>query len=197
MLLVFFVILIIILLILFFRIEIKIEKFQYLSHIKKISEDSRVYIDLYIFNFIKILRLKYNEEKLNKIMNNKKLKNIDKKIIIGNLKKIKANEIIKKIEFKYLDLNIRVGVKDFINTCYIVTILSTILSMVNTKLIFKEKYYTIYPIFENKNKIDINLKCIISIKLVNIIYIILSFLRKRVDKNDRTSNRGAYAYSHE
>ena len=59
-------------------------------------------------------------------------------------------------------------------------------------------YLNINPIFNNQNLVNLDFNCIISIKVVHIIDIIYFLIKKgRVNKNERTSHRRSYAYSHE
>ena len=57
--------------------------------------------------------------------------------------------------------------------------------------------YKIFPIYQNKNIFKLELDSIITFKMENIIDIIKLLKKGRVDKNDRASNRRAYAYSNE
>ena len=49
----------------------------------------------------------------------------------------------------------------------------------------------------NENKININLSCIISVKMVNIINILHCFKKKGGKNNGKSSDRRSYAYSNE
>ena len=94
------------------------------------------------------------------------------------------------------------GLEDAAYTAYLVTFINTIISIIISKRMYhysKRKYnYSIEPSYINQNVVNLELNCIISIKIVNIISIIFNTLKKgRVKKYERTSNRRTYAYSHE
>ena len=113
-------------------------------------------------------------------------------------------EIIKKskIELEFFKTNIKIGTEDIIFTSFIVTILSSLLGIGLAKAIKKytenKFYYSILPVYGKNNMLDIDLNCIINVKLVHIIYVIYMFSKKRSEKKyERTSNRGSYDYSYE
>lgn len=87
-------------------------------------------------------------------------------------------------------------------TSAIITALASIIGIGLARIIEiynKEKYsYEIYPIYQNKNLIKLDLNCIIKVKMVHIISIIYLIVKKRrVEKSERTSNRMSYDYSYE
>lgn len=196
MLLVFLILTIILLLIIFFRFEIHIKKFKYSSETKEISPDTIIIINFYIFYFIKIFRIKINRDKIVKFIKKQNL-NVDFKEMKKINNKFNIKYIIKIFEVKKINLLINFGTKDALLTSIIVPIFSTIISMIYYKINEKDSYFKINPLYIDKNIFEIKLKCIISIKVVHIIYIICKIIRKRVDKNERASNRRAYAYSNE
>lgn len=57
--------------------------------------------------------------------------------------------------------------------------------------------FRIIPLYNFGNSIKFNLNCIISVKIVHIIYVIYILLKTRRRKNERTSNRRSYDYSYE
>lgn len=190
-------------------IKISIENVS-ISNYDQITKDITnnrysIKISLYLLNKIKIFTKKLS----NKNIKNKYKKLIKEKIDIDQIKREnlmnKENlDILRKLEIKIskLNLNVEIGTEDIFLTTGIVFILSTIISIILPRLIEKyeeDKYkYQIHPIYKDDNLFKIDLDCIISVKMVHIIYIIYIVLqRKRVDKNDRTSNRRAYDYSYE
>ena len=59
-------------------------------------------------------------------------------------------------------------------------------------------FYKITPEYSYKKSVKVNLICIMSIKMVHIINVIFTYLRKRsVNRNGGTSNRRTYASSYD
>ena len=113
------------------------------------------------------------------------------------------------ITLEKLRLYISIGLEDCVTTSYLVGFIAIMLSNILPHIISKKlketeinkKYeYKIVPIYQNKNLYKINLNCIITAKMVHIIYIIFLIKKekkRRSDKNERTSNRKPYEYSYE
>ena len=106
------------------------------------------------------------------------------------------------MELEFFKTNIKIGTEDIIFTSFIVTILSSLLGIGLAKAIKKytenKFYYSILPVYGKNNMLDIDLNCIINVKLVHIIYVIYMFSKKRSEKKyERTSNRRSYDYSYE
>lgn len=203
-----------ILLIIASKIEIKVENFN-VCNIKneKNNKNFFVVLSLKILNIpwlkIKINKYKmansYVKEKIkvekNNINVNKEFKNI-LKICIDN-KKIKEEFKKVKIRLEKLNMNANIGLKDCVLTSYLVggiaIVMSNILPHVANKN-FRNYKYSIAPIYKNKNLYKINLNCIITARIVHIIYIIFLIKKEKKrssDKNERTSNRKSYEYSYE
>lgn len=176
------------------------------------SNNYLIIIKLMLFNKITWFKLKINKEKIKKWQISKWNKIIDKitgikliknfkniqKIIFENWKEIVKENLFKTI--KRLDININklnlklnIGTEDAILTSFIVATLYSIISVVlaNTiKKFNKEKYsYLITPYYTERNFFEIELNCIINVKMVHIINMI-KFLRKKESRfNERASNR--------
>lgn len=170
------------------RIEIKIEDF-YLDTENKIVIDPKYKMFLSIVVFKKIIILKIDINKLKKY--NKKF-NVNNmyKIMKKNYKyKINYKELIKniKIEIKEIDLEIKFGLEDAGKTGIITGILSGIIGN-----LLKKPKYQIMPLYTNKNLIKIKLNGIFRINLIHYIYSQIFKRKRRVDKNERTSNRKPY-----
>ena len=128
-------------------------------------------------------------------------------IILKNKKEIlkKTNiKYIKEINFqiKELDLNMELCTSDSIFTSFSVAILASIISIFlanNIKKYKSKKYrYIITPKYEQKPSIKIELNCIISIKIVHIMNVIYMLMKKRrVEYDERTSNRRPYVCSND
>ena len=190
------------------RIEIdnvKLKIFEEQLKKSKIIFDYELHIGLYFLGKIKIVKIKINKQILNKI-------NIKEKISTESIKKIKREakknkelkKVIKKlnIEISKLDLKLELDTPDVLITTGLVTTISIIASIIFGKLIkarkFNEYKYKIIPLYNNKNMLNLEINCIINIKIVHIIFILYILMKKRRDdKNERASNRRSYDYSYE
>lgn len=111
-------------------------------------------------------------------------------------------KIIKNLKLKIesLNLQINIGIEDAIYTSYSVATIASILSILLPHLVkeqdIKKVKYEINPIY-NTLTFNLKLDSIITLKIVHIIYVIYNLVKKGRDKNERTSNRRSYAYSHE
>jgi len=167
--------------------------------------DFEIIISLYIFK-VKLTREKIKRYKIYRNIY-EKLKKMDYKEIQKqakiNFNKDLLNHIKDlEIRLKQADLKAFIGVENIILTNMIIVITSMLLSYLfarNVKKFNNEKHkYKILPIYNNKNLVKLDLKCIIKVKLVHIISMMYSLNKKRrVDNNDRTSNRGFDDYSNE
>ncbi len=192
--------------------------------------DYEIKFGLYFMKKIRIIGLKLNKDKQEKIkrriqkLQNSKLikklsktsikkiplkleKKLEREILFNNIKPLKLAKIIfknLKIEILKFKMNLQIGLEDVIITSSLITIISVIVPII---LRLTNKYikninnyrYKILPIYGNKNVLKLDLDCIINLKLVhiiNIIYIIVK-MKRRSDKNERTSNRRSYDYCHE
>lgn len=185
--------------------KVKLKIFEEKLKKSKIIFDYELYIGLYLLGKIKIVKIKINKQILNKI-------NIKEKISTENIKKIKREakknkelkKVIKKlnIEILKLDLKLELDTPDVLITTGLVTTISIIVSIIFSKLLkikkFNEYKYKIIPLYNNKNMLNLEINCIINIKIVHIIFILYILMKKRRDdKNERTSNRRSYDYSYE
>ena len=201
---VFFVILI--LLLCFSTIRINVNKLKLSNIDSNYGENIKDYsinISMRLFNKIKWLSVNLNDKKIKKIQNKMNMQKIDFKKLKGDFKldDIKLLKEI-KIEIAYLDLLARIGVDDVVTTSFIIFAITMIISLLLPHVIeeYKDKKYNykILPLYLNRNAYEIKLDCIIEVKMVHIINIVYVFLKKRrVDRNERTSNRRPYGYSYE
>ena len=171
----------------------------------KIVFDYDIYISLYFLNKIKFIKIKINKEILNKLNIKEKIKSEDIQKIKSEVKdKKELGKVIKKLNIKIskLDLKLEIDTPYVLITTSIVTTISIFLSILLCKLIKLKKSneykYRIIPLYTNKNMLNLEINCIINIKIVHIIFILYIFMKKRRDdKNERTSNRRSYDYSYE
>ena len=190
-----------VLLITFSTIRIQVENFEAsnIENMKK-PKNYKIKIALYLFNKIKWIWISLDDKKIQKISQKSKWNEVDIKKYVD----VKDIKLVKKLSPKisFLNLKVKLGTFDIVATTYLVAILSTFVAVLLPYTIKKYKkenyYYEILPVYSDKNLYEIKLNCIIEEKMVHIISIVYALLKKRrVDKNERTSNRRSYAYGHE
>lgn len=190
-----------VLLITFSTIRIQVENFEAsnIENMKK-PKNYKIKIALYLFNKIKWIWISLDDKKIQKISQKSKWNEVDIKKYVD----VKDIKLVKKLSPKisFLNLKVKLGTFDIVATTYLVAILSTFIAVLLPYTIKKYKkenyYYEILPVYSDKNLYEIKLNCIIEEKMVHIISIVYALLKKRrVDKNERTSNRRSYAYGHE
>lgn len=182
-------------------IKIKIENL----HISNISGKFKILfiskICIYLFNKIKIFEIKIDDSKIRKLYKKGKLN-------FSKLRNSKINiEVLKVpnkmgLQIEKLKMQGYIGTKDAAYTAYIVSFINAIIPIIISNKVYdykKCKYkLDIVPVYINQNLVKLEFNCIFTIKIVNIINMILSLLKKgRVRDNERTSNRRTYAYGHE
>ncbi len=174
----------------------------------KAGEDIKNFYDynlkvvIYIFEKIPIFKITINKQLLSKIkFKQKAVKMIEKEI---DKQKIGKQEILVlknlKMKITKLDLKIEIGTENAAITGILVGIIGAIYSMFIWKFIKNKEAQKMYigPIYIDKNIINLRFQGIIEIKMIHIINTICIInKRKRVDKNERTSNRRTYDYSYE
>ena len=176
----------------------------YVSNIPEFHYDFTVNVGLYLFNKIKILGVTVNKEKFK----NRKIFEILKQQVKENKIDISLKsedmDIFKKshINLEQIDTKIQIGTEDVIITSAIVGVLASTIGIVLGQVIKKYeegKYrYVILPYYNRKNIFQLELNCIIYVRLVHIIYVIYMLSKKRSEnKNEWTSNRRSYDYSYE
>jgi len=200
------ILLIILIILIFSSIELDIKKL-YLSNNNnelKLKNDVLLYIKIKLFSKIKILKIKIDKDKINKIK--EKIGEIDFKKIRKKGKFNKENlKILDNVSLKIkkFNLNINIGLESVLALSFVIPFFSTIISIFlanNIKDIKRQECsYCIKPIYKGKNIIDLEFTSIFSIKIVHIIYIIFIYLKKKgeMNKDERTSNRRSYAYRYE
>ena len=166
----------------------------------KKPKNYKIKIALYLFNKIKWIWISLDDKKIQKISQKSKWNEVDIKKYVD----VKDIKLVKKLSPKisFFNLKVKFGAFDILTTTYLVAILSTFIAVLLPYTIKKYKkenyYYEILPVYSDKNLYEIKLNCIIEEKMVHIISIVYALLKKRrVDKNERTSNRRSYAYGHE
>lgn len=172
---------------------------------EKLTKEFLINVSLYLFGKFKIFNLKIDNNKINKWNIKEKVKNIDFNKMKTDISLEKEDiKLLKKlkIDLEKFHLNLSLGTIDMnLTTCinFVFITLVSILLGKNIKQYDENKYkYQILPIYNNRNSLNLQFSCILNVKkvhIINIVYILIK--RRRVEKNERTSNRRAYAYSHE
>ncbi len=207
----FFLLLIIVLLTLLFliafsRIKINIKNIKFTSYKveeRHLQENYDIEVKLYVLKFLRILKINITKEKLEKLRLENKIKKLEKKLILKDVKfDVNVFDVLKnlKIIFEELNLKVEIGTENSALTSIIFGIVSGIIPFVlrnQIKNIEKQKI-DIKPIYLNQNLLNIELNCIFNIKMIHIIYVMYILNKKRRDeKYVRTSNRRSYGYSYE
>lgn len=172
------------------------------GNINKTYKNYKVNIKLKFLNIIPVISINLNDKRIKKIYNNSRLKKIkinEIKNMILDMKKIIKLFGKLKIKFERLNLISYIGVEDVIATSYLVAGISTIIANILPHAVesknIKNCKYEIISKYEQKNVIDVYLDCIITVKIVNTIYVLYKLQEKGSNKNERTSNRRSYDYS--
>lgn len=202
---IFFVIIILVIIFLSSSLKISIEDFKIYN--KKIT-NLKIIISIAFLNEINLLQITLNKEKIENLKKNKIIKKIIKKVQEEILKdytnenKIKVNKIkkglksLKYVSIKNIKIKGKVGTANAVITAFLTTFLNLFITFFIARKVNNTKY-EILPVYIDENYFELSIKCIISIKVVNIIHIARLLKRKESDKIDgRTSNRRSYANSH-
>ena len=184
------ILIILILLTILTTIQIHIENLKIelpKNHERNINTKYKITIKLYILEKIKYLKLDITKDKIERQFMQKNIKKLKEKIEKDKNKfDIRLLSNIKKINFKLkkIDLKINLGLEDAATNAIIVGIISSsipvVMGILNNNNIIEinakkgnQIYWKIMPIYQNRNLLNIDLNCIISFKLIHIIYIII------------------------
>ena len=198
-LIIFSIIFFLLLILMSINVKIEIENLKFI--VPKINgrytnKDSKILLKIYILKKIKIAEI--NLKKIN--LNNEKFKNKIQSQIKQEKFNINAINFFKNNNYilEKMNLKIIVGTEDAAITAIGVGIIASLISIFFHNKIFdiNKQKYEVLPIYENKSILKIEFDGIFTFKIANIIGM-AKYLKRRVDKNDRTSNRRAYAYSNE
>ena len=198
-LIIFLIIFFLLLILMSINVKIEIENLKFI--VPKINgrytnKDSKILLKIYILKKIKIAEI--NLKKIN--LNNEKFKNKIQSQIKQEKFNINAINFFKNNNYilEKMNLKIIVGTEDAAITAIGVGIIASLISIFFHNKIFdiNKQKYEVLPIYENKSILKIEFDGIFTFKIANIIGM-AKYLKRRVDKNDRTSDRRAYAYSNE
>lgn len=171
---------------------------------EKLEKNYAIILSLYLGNKLRWISFHLNNEKIRKAYGKMQLEKIDLKKIEKNFKweDLKAIKTLQP-KISKLKLNMQLGLEEPMLTAFLVSILSSLISILLPHFVINMKKgqydYTIEPIYQNKNIYKIQFNCIIQVKMVHIINVIYILIKKgKSDENERTtSNRKSYGYSYE
>ena len=193
----FFILLFLIILIILVKkskMQIIIKNLDFSSQRKeKVKSTYEAYLEVIAFNKIKIIKINLKKLRNNKINFSKVLEQA-KKIRENGTKEQFAEQLIGvrdlKIDIKELALKIEIGTEDAAVTAIVIGIIASIIG-----IIIKNQKFQIFPIYQDKNILNIQLDCIFTLNLMQYIY---KTIKKGRKENERkSSDRRTYAYSNE
>lgn len=190
--LVFFIILITLsligVLVYFSGIKVDLKNIEIEKKNKIVLNNLKLNIYFMLFNKIKILKLTIDKEKLIKIKASKLFKKLTQKNIDIDIKQTLQD--LKNIQIRTERLNIKakLGFDNAVIMAYVAAVINILLSSLYAKIMdnYKNYSYLVEPIQTEKFYFKLSINCIISVKIANIINMIMN--RSDV-KNERTSNR--------
>jgi len=183
------------------NVKLEIKKLH-ISNINNVNKkiEVKIILDIGVFLFNKFKIISFN-------IDNYKLSNLFKsgKIDIEKFRNNKAAnkdilEVLKKNEFKieYFKLQGYFATFNPVLSSSIYALINAIIPILIARKIEGEYINNIEFLNINENIINLNLNCIISLKIVNIINILHYFKKKGgKENNGKSSNRRSYAYSNE
>ena len=180
--------------------NVKLEiKELHISNIEnKLKFDFILNIGIFLFNKFKIINFTIDNFKISNLLQSGKL---DIKKIIDN--KAANSDIIEMFKsnhynIEYFKLEGYFATLNPVLSALIFATINTIIPLFIARKINGKYINTIEFLNINKNIINLNLNCIINLKIVNIINI-LHYLKKKGGKenNGKSSDRRSYAYSNE
>lgn len=190
--LVFFVILIIIglvsMIVYLSGIRVELENIEIERKNKIVVNNLKINIYFMLFNKIKIIKITIDKEKVAKIKASKLFKKLTEKNIDIDIKKTLQDLKAIQIRTKSLNINAILGIDDAVIMAYVTAVINILLSSLYAKIMedYKNYSYLIKPIQSEKFYFKLSINCIISVKIANIINMIMN---RGDEKNERTSDR--------
>ena len=177
--------------------KLEIKKLHISNIESKLKVDFVLNIGIYFLDNVQIIKFTIDNYKISNLLQSGKL----------DLSKYKKNNAInkdiikslKKDEFKieYFKLEGYFSTFDNVLSSMLYGIVNAIIPILIARKLEGDYINSIEFLNTTENKININLNCIISIKMVNIINILHYLKKKGRDNNGKSSNRRTYAYSNE
>lgn len=180
------------------NIKLEIKKLHISNEQKGLNVDFVLNIALYFLNKLKFISIKIDDEKIKDLFQKGKI----------DIQKLKDNKevnkealkILKYVDFKieYFKLEGNFATFNTVLSSSIYAFLQAVIPIIIAQRINGKYINNVQFININQNIININLNCIISVKMVNIINI-LHYLKKKGGKNNngKSSDRRSYAYCNE
>ena len=177
--------------------KLEIKKLHISNEQENVKVDFVLNIGIYFLNKMQIIKFTIDNYKIQNLLQSGK-------IDINKFKQNKAINIDVLKSLKYHDFNIEYfKVEGYFSTFN--TVLSTsiyafvqaIIPILISRKLTGKYINDIQFLNINENKININLNCIISVKMVNIINILHYLKKKGGNNNGKSSDRRSYAYSNE
>lgn len=211
MLLILFFLILIFIAIISLKIRINVKDIQ-ISNINEKREKAKlrhkfcIYFEFFIFKYLRIIKLKFDNQKIEKIFRNitQKINDIDLereiKKEIKNWKTIITTFKNLRLRLKKLNFNLEIGTAGIPSTVGIFTTISTAVPILIRNNASKVQY-NISPIYNTGNVINFWVNCITDAYLVHIIYALYIMKMKgrkenvRRNRKVKTSNRRSYDYS--
>ena len=177
--------------------KLEIKKLHISNANEKLKVDFILNIGIYFLNNVKIVKFTIDNYKASNLLKSGKL----------DINKFKQNnpinkDIIKSLKrenfiIEYLKLEGYFGTFNTVLSAWIYVIINSIIPILIARKLDGIYINYIEFININENKININLNCIISIKMVNIINVVHYLKKKGGKDNGESSDRRSYAYSNE
>lgn len=197
------VIMIITIILIFSKVKIQIVNLRFHSQTQRhINKDYKIIFRLSILGVIPIAQITLNKTRLDKIRLTEKIKQFDFKFLEENPSFDKEIwKALKHLNWRIQNIHLQmdIGTQNAGLTAIIVPTISTIIAMLLRKRMkkFENQTFSIDPVFQNQNLVNIYISGIFEIKMRHIINVIYILNKKGVKKHERTSNRRSYDYSYE
>lgn len=178
--------------------KLEIKKLHISNIEDKVKVDFILNIGIYFLNKIQIIKFTIDNYKISNLLESGRLDinkfRENKAVNIDVLKSLKYHDF--KIE--YFKIEGFFSTFDTVLSCWIYAFINSIIPILIARRIDGKYINKLQFLNINDNKININLNCIISVKMVNIINI-LHYLKKKGgnENNGKSSYRRTYAYSNE
>ena len=177
--------------------KLEIKKLHIFNTESNLKVDFVLNIGIYLLNKIKLVNFTIDNYKASNLLKSGKLdinrfkqsNSINKDII----KSLKKEDFI----IEYFKLEGYFGLFNTVLSSVIYGIINAVIPILIANKLEGRYINNIKFLNVNENKININLSCIISIKMVNIINILHYLKKKGGNNNGKSSYRRSYAYSNE
>ena len=179
------------------NVKLEIKKLHILNEEENVKVDVVLNVGIYFLNKIQIIKFTIDNYKIQNLFQSGKLD-------VSKFKKNKVIniDIVKSLKYhdftiEYFKIDGYFSTFDTVLSTWIYAFIQAIIPILIAKRI-DGKYINEFQVLNiNENKININLNCIISVKMVNIINILHFLKEKGGNNNGKSSDRRTYAYSNE